>query len=203
LNQEQEDYIKIPANFAAISVRTDYDQAQLRGEGFIYVSPVHGRLSFRGAVGKPDLWSWGGGAKLYAILLHELGHVFGLPHMGAMGELMSEGFGEILAAIQHPSLEFYHYHFFTLLDRKEVCVPWIDLGRVHLRELFNMTDPAKSCLRVRYAHDPKNHQFGDVEMKAYAVSGPTDEGVLLGTATLQKSGFYFSNNSYISLSPKQ
>ncbi len=34
---------------------------------------------------------------LFLILLHELGHVFGVPHVGAMGSLMSAEFPELIA----------------------------------------------------------------------------------------------------------
>jgi len=93
LNQTQKDYLKDPKQYGAISVRTEYSEENLRGKGFIYISPAKGSLGIDLNTAGHDMWTKASGARLYLALLHELGHVFGLPHVGSTG-LMAEGFVE-------------------------------------------------------------------------------------------------------------
>lgn len=78
--QEFARYRKRPQQFVAVAIRTDYDPVTLRGKGFIYVSPDSGPLRFEGQNLAEAPWSMGDGGILHKVLVHELGHVFGLPH---------------------------------------------------------------------------------------------------------------------------
>ncbi len=66
--------------FAAVAVRTEYDEVNLRGKGFIYVAGDRDDRS------RP---AWSDDGKLERVFAHEMGHVFGLPHIAKT--LMDEG----------------------------------------------------------------------------------------------------------------
>lgn len=64
----------------AMAVRTDYDQVQLRGKGFIYLVPERGPLALEPGLMWPTSWSKFDGWTTQLTVMHELGHVFGLSH---------------------------------------------------------------------------------------------------------------------------
>lgn len=80
LDAGQKAYLEDPARLTAIAVRTDYDFQELRGRGFIYVSPESGPLAMRSPFLVDHPWSDADGARLRLVLVHELGHVYGMPH---------------------------------------------------------------------------------------------------------------------------
>jgi hypothetical protein len=85
-----------PTKFVAVAIRTDYDEINLQGKGFIYVSPPKGKLAMAGRDIASDAWQRQNQAPLAGVLAHELGHMFGLQHSGAYNELMGAGFPEYL-----------------------------------------------------------------------------------------------------------
>jgi len=93
LNAEQIKYLDNPAKYIGVTVRTDYDTANLRGKGFVYISSDFGPHSYQTADLRkyaliPDAWK--NDPLLFYAILHEMGHVFGIPHTGS--GLMSEVF---------------------------------------------------------------------------------------------------------------
>lgn len=105
LNGEQIKKIGDPTKFLGVAVRTDYDRVNMRGKGFIYVSPAYGPLKFAGEKVREHVWAIEDGALLYGVLLHELGHVFGLNH--SVGYLMGDRFPEIITSQEWPGAEHY------------------------------------------------------------------------------------------------
>lgn len=87
-----------PREHVAFVIRTEYDERQLKGRGFLYVTPDNGPERYRGDDYRDGVWHEANGRHLFEILVHELGHVFGLPHFGM--EFMAESFGEWL--VQYP-----------------------------------------------------------------------------------------------------
>jgi hypothetical protein len=80
LTSEQRLKLGNPVKFVASAVQISYDEENMRGAGFIYVAPEHGSLRPEADDLAEGVWSSIEGAILEAVLLHELGHVFGLPH---------------------------------------------------------------------------------------------------------------------------
>ena len=80
-------FIKNPKKAIGTTVRTEFDGVQLRGKGFIYISPENGpyALSGPGPFGAiiENRWGFAGGKLLELALIHELGHVFGIRHVDA------------------------------------------------------------------------------------------------------------------------
>ncbi len=200
LTQDQEDYIKSAGQFAAITIRTEYDQVQLKGKGFFYVSPVLGRLAYNGAFERPDFWSAEEGKNFYHVLRHELGHVFGLPHRGSTGELMSEDFADSFQKMPKGAFDNY----FSFARDKKYCYgsdPNLTQKPNLFTEVFNITDPRRPCLRFEFIH--KFQHGADSEMKVYSTEYADDAGTLIGMATLELSVYTPSSIQFIQLSPQQ
>ncbi|MCX6117884.1 MAG: hypothetical protein NT027_10095 [Proteobacteria bacterium] len=70
------------SRYVGVTIREDYTP-QLRGKGYIYISPDRGPNAMRSPNIVPEIWSVdekNGHQILLAILKHELGHVHGIPH---------------------------------------------------------------------------------------------------------------------------
>ena len=89
LDNEQIGWLKKPEKYIGVTVRTDYDPIELRGQGFIYIASDLGPNSYTNTGGLVDK-AWESEKLLKYAFLHEFGHVFGIPHRG--NGLMSQIF---------------------------------------------------------------------------------------------------------------
>lgn len=74
---------------AALTIRTGYNLETLAGRGFMYVAPERGPRALGFANLIDYIWSGDSGQRLFETFVHELGHLFGLPHSDSpkiMGE---------------------------------------------------------------------------------------------------------------------
>jgi hypothetical protein len=90
LTDAQKEFVK-NKKYVGAAIRTAYDPTQLVGQGVILIAPDRGahRFSSVDDVWLNELWT-------LSVLVHELGHVFGIAHTGNRFSLMSERFPESL-----------------------------------------------------------------------------------------------------------
>jgi len=100
LTESQISFLKNPLRFVAVAVRTHYDESLLRGKGFIFVGSDIGPKRFAPQTQIERVWSYE--TALQLAVLHELGHVFGIPHLGNRYSLMGAG---ILELFTHKVME--------------------------------------------------------------------------------------------------
>lgn len=93
-----------PTDYVASAVQTDYDEEQLRGKGFIYVGSEKGELRPESDDLAEDFLSHNANIVLDWILIHELGHVFGLPHQQGSGFPMGKNFCENVVTMKWRSM---------------------------------------------------------------------------------------------------
>lgn len=109
LSESQRQYVADhsinPRRYVAFTGRLAYDRVSLRGKGFVYVSPDRGANAFQGDNVVENAWTENTlvtGTRLGKIVTHELGHVFGLSHMGGPGSLMDQDFPEMIVSKSKP-----------------------------------------------------------------------------------------------------
>lgn len=93
LDDENREAIENPKQLVGLAYRMSYDNENLKGNGFIYISPQAGPLKMESEKVLEAPWSIDNSVRLYAVLIHELGHIFGFSHGGAQ-RIMDEGFAE-------------------------------------------------------------------------------------------------------------
>lgn len=104
-NERQRQHLVDPRKVVGVAVRTEYDRVHLRGRGFIYIGADSGPDHVELDEGNPwsGQWAEHGGRGFFEVVLHEIGHVFGLPHVDhipalSKGHVMSARAPEIVIA---------------------------------------------------------------------------------------------------------
>lgn len=104
--QELDQHHIDPTHYISLAIRQHYNRQTLRGSGFIYVSPSQGILRSKAADMVENPWATETGNAFFAVVMHELGHVFGVPHGGTNQQLMGASFPEYAVSRR--------FHTFTL-----------------------------------------------------------------------------------------
>lgn len=104
LTKQQNDFITDPTRHVALTIRTQYDEQDLRGKGFIYIAPDRGALRPASSDFREDAWLYNDGALLAQVAAHELGHLFGLRHLGPQFLLMSADYPAFITTKMGSSL---------------------------------------------------------------------------------------------------
>lgn len=96
LTQDEIDFLVEPQKFVGVSVRKEYDNEQMAGRGIVFIASDVGANAYWSRPNSSHLYpqAWKERKLLQYALIHELGHVFGIPHTGS--GLMSEVFLEQL-----------------------------------------------------------------------------------------------------------
>jgi len=200
LTETQKAFMKNPLRFVAVAVRTHYDERTLRGRGFIFVGSDIGPHRFAPETQMESVWSFE--SALTIAVLHELGHVFGIPHLGNRYSLMGAGILELFThkamapIIGKMSDSQNESAFFIPSDRRRSCA--VDVKQKEIWQKYFEVEPRPDCLTFRYeekekhftvqAHDEKDENrvdagaIGSLALKV--VSWPTS-GIVVFLNPLQ------------------
>ncbi len=158
LTQTQKGFMKAPLRFVAVAVRTHYDAKALRGKGFIFVGSDIGPNRFAPETQAERVWSFE--SALTIALLHELGHVFGIPHLGNRYSLMGAG---ILELFTHKAMAPFlgkmndgqnDFTFFMPPTRRRGCTP--DEKQKELWQKYFELEHKPDCLTFQYDEAAKH-----------------------------------------------
>lgn len=125
LTKDESDFLVDAKKFIGVSIRKEYDTEQMTGKGIVYIASDRGPNSYSSQPDSSHLYpeAWGQPKLLTYALIHELGHVFGIPHTGS--GLMSEVFLEQLLHKRFTDFYLENPIFPFLLSpiRMESCAP--------------------------------------------------------------------------------
>lgn len=91
---QQETALGDSSSIVGITVRTSYDRQNIRGKGYIYIAADIGPKRHPEFSKDFNPWDFAEGRFFYATVVHELGHVFGLPHLLTKHSIMGHTFVE-------------------------------------------------------------------------------------------------------------
>ncbi len=90
LNKAEIAHLVKPEKYIGVTIRKNYSVETLKGDGIIYISSDLGPHKYENPDGNLYEKAWGRPKLLRFALIHELGHVFGIPHSG--NSIMSQIF---------------------------------------------------------------------------------------------------------------
>lgn len=125
-----------PLSYVAGAFETAYDEENMRGKGFIYIAPESGPFRPQANDLRDAFWNSDGSVALQAVIVHELGHVFGFGHVA--GTIMSESVPQ--SAVSKA----------TNLNPREI---FRDLAALS-KSVNNLLGPSDDASRM--IHDPEN-----------------------------------------------
>jgi len=172
LSEKEIKFLKRPEKYVGITVRTAYDEVNLKGKGFIYIASDRGPHAYDNP-GHYLKKAWQHEKLLTYALIHELGHMFGIPHTG--NGIMSEVF---LDQFLTKTLvdNFIKLPFESFLHPKEELTTCLGVTRKSRR--FFAMDTSHQCLimKILNSHSPT------AKWDVYAKINEADlAGTLLGS----------------------
>lgn len=175
ISKEQAEQLQNPNHFVAAAIRTHYDEHRLKGKGFVYVSPENGPFRMAGKDLREHPWSYENGRLLHFVILHELGHIFGIPHRGNKSTLMSSGFPEMIvqksSTIWVPTLKPSPEVFqFRSILTNGLCYPNVGSGAFPLHKALGIPTIAP-CLKFKIDKSALTAFVGDEKSGIWDYAG--------------------------------
>jgi len=154
LNDEEIKYLEKPSKYLGVTIRKEYDN--LKGKGIIFISGDLGKNSYELASEQTVAQAWRYPKLLKYVIIHELGHVFGVPHTGS--GLMSEVFLDQLLFRKIAALYVREpiMSFVKPASEVEICDSELfPQGSQSFIASYFKLDSANDCLRFQL-HDSKD-----------------------------------------------
>ena len=200
LNTQEHSYLEENGHsYLGVAVRKSYDRKSLRGKGFIFISSHD---DIKKNFNSPDLYAtpWNYRQLLMLTIIHELGHVFGIPHMGS--SLMAEVFLDVVTSK-------YFYRAFVEYGVESFIAPPKEIDRCTLIDpdmynFFNLNFRNHNCIYLTKVNDSTYELYvamnqGQKEKIASLVSLRSDayglESKPIGYLRLTKEQEYFNANA--------
>lgn len=191
LTSEQLNHLKDPRNFVGIAVRTDYDPVNLRGKGFVYISPDKGpwRFNLENAIEQP----WKEEQRLLGVVIHEVGHIFGITHTKDFS-LMAAEYPEYSItkgptnfrgpmSVTSGGSHFFHMPMYGAGDIQG-CYREV-FARDKVRAFFDISQ-SENCIRFSLL---KESDSGHFVLSAYAGPQLNDSMPKVGEAVFEQSKY--------------
>ena len=161
LTQEQIDFFNTRMGgvqkYLASTVRTSYDTVNMKGRGFIYLKPDSGPLSATSPGIVPNPWILGQGNLVNYALLHELGHMFGVPHK-SLESVMAVDYLERAFNVEqaaHNAEYLPSSGFFSWSRREPIRQgPYLTASRIRWNQLLQ-TPEGHGWIEVRFVDTDK------------------------------------------------
>lgn len=173
LDPDELQFLNEPSKYVGVSVRKEYDPVTLAGKGIVFISSDRGPHAYNQRPNSGHLYpeAWKEKKLLTYALIHEMGHVFGIPHTGV--GLMSEVFLEQL--LHKKFVQFYLDKqldtFLSPVMNFDVCM----LSGSFNTAFFQIPNDT-ACLRFEGVMTA-----GVFEWKLSTLKGPKDTPVPAGT----------------------
>lgn len=169
LNKNELDFLKDPTQYVGVTVRTNYDPINLKGKGFSFFADDLNIKTTNSFLPK----AWSHPKVLRYAFMHELGHVFGLPHFGT--GLMSEIFLDQL--IKPEYLYYYEQLPFESIVQPDTDIK-ICTGLSNIAKQFLAIPADHQCVQLQ------TETFNKKKVVSYKESNSVEFN-LLGTLILQ------------------
>lgn len=181
LDKDELEELQDPKRFVGVSIRKEYDTVTLAGKGIVYISSDRGPNAYTARPNSTHLFpeAWKERRLLFYALIHEMGHVFGIPHTG--NGLMSEVFLEQL--LHKRFVQFYLDNpvapFLLAPLTMESCVPFSSFNA----GFFQVPTDA-ACLRLEGKSIGANYEWSVFYRKTLGAP-PVQAGTLKASPLMQ------------------
>jgi hypothetical protein len=158
LSEEEILYLEKPEKFLGVTIRKEY--FQLKGTGVVFISGDIGEHSYVTSSPQTVTQAWRYPKLLKYVILHEIGHIFGVPHTGS--GLMSEVFLDQLLIKKIAALYVREpiMPFIQPVLNAEICDKSIfpEGSQDFIAEYFKL-DTSTDCIKLQISESKKDFEI--------------------------------------------